>query len=109
MFHLSDEKIKTAFFSFKGGKSPDLDEINYDIEKQNFNSLLVRLKCVFDLCLKSGTFPRVTPVFKSADTSLMTNYRPIPVLQWFSKILERIMCNRLRCVAFLKFDYIYVS
>ena len=33
---LSDEKIKTAFFSLKGGKSPGFHEINYDIVKQNF-------------------------------------------------------------------------
>ena len=38
---------------------------------------------------------RVTPVFKSGDTSLMTNYRPISVLPCFSKMLERIMYNRL--------------
>ena len=54
---LSNEEIKTAFFSLKGGKSPDFDEINYDIVKQNFDSLLVPLKYIFDLSLKSGTFP----------------------------------------------------
>ena len=54
---------------------------------------------LFDLSLKSGTFPekmkiaRVRPVFKSCDTSLMTNYRA--ALPCFSKILERIMYNRL--------------
>ena len=83
---LSDEEIKTAFLSLKGGKSPGFDEIIYDIVKQNFNSLLVPLKYIFDLSLKSGTFPEkmkialVTPVFKSGDTSLTTNYRPISVL-----------------------------
>ena len=98
---LSDEELKTAFFSLKSGKSPGFDEINYNIVKQNFNSLLVPLKYIFDLSLKSGTFPekmkiaRVTPVFKSGDTSLMTNYRPISVLPCFSKMLKRIMYNRL--------------
>ena len=98
---LSDEEIKTAFFSLTGGKSPGFDEINYTIVKQNFNSLLVPLKYIFDLSLKSGTFPekmniaRVTLVFKSGDTSLMINYRPISVLPCFSKMLERIMYNRL--------------
>ena len=98
---LSDEEMKTAFFSLKGGKSSGFDERNYDIVKQNFNCLLVPLKYIFDLSLKSSTFPekmkiaRVTPVFKSGDTSLMTNYRPISVLPCFSKMLERIMYNRL--------------
>ena len=98
---LSDEKIKTAFFSLKGGKSPGFDEINDHIVKQNSNSLLVPLKYIFDLSLKSGTFlekmkiARVTPVFTSGDTSIMTNYRAISVLPCFSKMLERIMFNRL--------------
>ena len=51
---LSDEEIKTAFFSLKSGK---VLALIYDIVKQNFNSLLVPLKCIFDLSLKSGTFP----------------------------------------------------
>ena len=38
---------------------------------------------------------RVTPVLKSGDTSLMTNYRPISALPCFSKMLERIMYKRL--------------
>ena len=38
---------------------------------------------------------RVTPVFKPGDTSLMTNYQPIYVLPCFSKMIERIMNNRL--------------
>ena len=100
---LSDEEIKTAFFALKGGKSPSFDEINYGIVNQNFNSLLVPLKYNFELSLKSGTFPekmknaRVASVSKSGDTSLMTSYRPISVLPCFSKLLERIMYNRLVC------------
>ena len=54
--NLTDEEIKTAFFFLKGGKSPRFDEINYDIVKQKFNSLLASLKCIFDLSLKSFFF-----------------------------------------------------
>ena len=49
---LSDEEIKTAFFSVKGGKCPGFDEINYDIVKQNLNSLLVPLKYILTYPLK---------------------------------------------------------
>ena len=72
---LSDEEIKITFFSLKGDPSPGFDEINYDIVKQNFNSLLVLLKYIFNLFLKSGTFrekmkiAQGTAVFKSGDTS----------------------------------------
>ena len=77
---LSDEKIKTAFFSLRSGKSPDFDEVNYDILKKKSNSLLVPLKCIFDFSVKSGIFPekmkiaRATPVFRSGDTSFKTGF-----------------------------------
>ena len=76
-----DGKIKTAFFSLKGDKSPGFDEVNYDIVKQNSHSLLVPLKCIFDFSVKSGTFPekekiaRVTLVYTSGDTSLKTGFQ----------------------------------
>ena len=38
---------------------------------------------------------KVSPIFKKVDKSILSNYRPISVLPCFSKILERIMCNRL--------------
>ena len=38
---------------------------------------------------------KVLPFYKSGKKNLMTNYRPISVLSSFSKILERIMYNRL--------------
>ena len=38
---------------------------------------------------------KITPIFKSGDKELVSNYRPISVLSCFSKILERIMYNRL--------------
>ena len=55
---LSDGEIKTAFFSLKGSKSCGFDDINYDIVKQNFNSLLVPLKYIFDLSSKVAPFQR---------------------------------------------------
>ena len=53
------------------------------------------------MSLKHRTFPnsmkvaRVIPVFKSGDSSIASNYRPISILPCFSKIFERIMYNRL--------------
>ena len=38
---------------------------------------------------------KVTPTFKSRKKELLTNYREISVLSCFSKILERIMYNRV--------------
>ena len=38
---------------------------------------------------------KVTPVYKSGDSSSLSNYRPISLLPCFSKMLERITYRRL--------------
>ena len=38
---------------------------------------------------------KVTPLFKTDDPMIFSNYRPVSVLPAFSKILERLMYNRL--------------
>ena len=56
---------------------------------------------IFNLSLEKGIFledlkiARITPIFEAGDESKMGNYRPISVLPCFSKILERIMYNKL--------------
>ena len=53
------------------------------------------------MSIKKDIFPdqlkiaEVIPLFKKGDNALMDNYRPISVLPCFSKILERIIYNRL--------------
>ena len=57
--------------------------------------------CIFNLSLSTGIFPdklkiaKVSPIFKNGEKDLLTNYQPISVLPCFSKILERIMYERL--------------
>ena len=54
-----------------------------------------------NLSLRYGIFPaelkiaRVIPLFKSEDPGCFSNYRPVSVLPLFSKILERLMYQRL--------------
>ena len=78
-----------------------IDEINYNIIKNCIGALTKPLKHIFNLSLLTGVFPdqlkmaRVTPTFKSGEKTTVSNYRPISILPCFSKILERIMYNRL--------------
>jgi hypothetical protein len=54
-----------------------------------------------NLCFKHGVFPNylkqaiVTPVFKSGNRSIASDYRPISVLPAISKILEKLINTRL--------------
>ena len=56
---------------------------------------------VFNMSLASATFPKsmkimkVHPLFKSGDYMLYNNYRPISLLPVLSKILEKILHQRV--------------
>ena len=60
---------------------------------------------ITNLSFKNSVFPHelkkanVVPIFKKDDKMAFSNYRPVSVLPVFSKIIERLMYNRL-------FDYI---
>ena len=77
------------------------DEISFNIIKTCFGSLHKLLLHIFNQSLQSRIFPdqlkiaRVTLLFKKESNSELGNYRPISVLPCFSKILEKIMYNRL--------------
>ena len=69
------------------------DDISYNVV----------IKCFGELCtpVKHGIFPdslkiaKVTSVHKSSDSSSWSNYWPIFVSPYFSKMLEPIMYTRL--------------
>ena len=47
------------------------------------------------ICLLELKKAKVVPVFKSGDPSIFTNYRPISVLPFFSKVFAKIVYNCL--------------
>ena len=95
---ISVNEFKNAFFSVKTNKCPGHDEINFNVTKSCSGELCEPLqylsfeKCIFpnDLKIAIGT-----PIFKAGNNAELSNYRPISVLPLFSKILERVMYNRL--------------
>jgi hypothetical protein len=56
---------------------------------------------IFSKSMESGEIPsqlkmaKIIPLFKSGDKSVMHNYRPIALLDTFSKNCEKIVCKRL--------------
>ena len=98
---LSINELKETFFSLKTNKSPGYDDINFNVAKKCFGEINVPLKHLFNLLLENGIFhekmkiAKVIPLFKNGDPENITNYRPISVLPCFSKVLERIMYNRV--------------
>ena len=98
---LSINELKDAFFSLKINKSPGHDGVSFNVIKKCFGELCEPLKYLFNLSIVKGIFPddlkivKVTPIYKADNSSNISNYRSISVLPCFSKMLERIMYNRL--------------
>ena len=98
---LLEDIVLEAFKSLKTKKDQSFDEIDIIVIKQRYNHIKKPLISIFGDSIKLEAVPqklklaKVTPIFKSEKNELLTtNYRPILVLPYFSKILERIICNR---------------
>ena len=98
---ISVNELKNAFFSIKTNKCSEHDEISFNVIRSYFGQLCQPLQYLFTLSFEKTIFPgdlkivKVPPVFKAGDNAELSNYRPISVLPCFSKILERVIYNRL--------------
>jgi hypothetical protein len=78
-----------------------MDGIHSNVIKKTFHSYLKPLTHVLNLSILQGFFPeylklaKVIPLYKTGDSASFSNYRPVSVLPLFSKILERLMYNRI--------------
>ena len=86
--------------------APGHDEITSKViiditSKPIIDILTTPLTYITNLSFTEGVFPselkiaQVLPLYKSNDTMLFNNYRPISLLPYFSKLFERLMYNRL--------------
>ena len=78
-----------------------LDHISVEVFKR-FNIYYLNTICdIINLSFSTGIFPNcfkhaiVVPIFKKGDTSDVSNYRPIALLPFLSKIIERCLFTRL--------------
>jgi hypothetical protein len=98
---VSFTEIRDSVNQLQPKKSQDFNGISMFFVKKVIEPILIPLKHVFHLSLSTGTIPsqlkiaKVIPIFKSGDPTALDNYRPISLLSNFSKILEKIVGNRL--------------
>ncbi|EFO88306.1 hypothetical protein CRE_08487 [Caenorhabditis remanei] len=84
----------------RNGFSPHL--ANFLLIKKCATSLALLLSIVFNDSFRTSTVPQswkkavVTPVLKKGNASFSNNYRPISLTDPFSRIFERIICNRIK-------------
>ena len=92
--------IKAVISKLKDG-APGRDGILPKHLKCISESIAYPLSKIANLSFEQGVFPTelkiaiVSPLYKAKDPMFLNNYRPISLLSVFSKILERLMYNRL--------------
>ena len=78
-----------------------VDNIPPKVVKDAAKEIAKPLLILANRSLQSGQFPndekiaRITPVYKSDEKILLDNYRPISTLPVFSKVLEKLVYNRI--------------
>ena len=77
------------------------DNLNVKLFRSTYTSIITEILHFLNVCLKESTFPRllklavVKPIFKTGSKQHFNNYRPISLLPVMSKLLEKIIYNRL--------------
>ena len=98
---VSDNEVTNIVNSFKSGSAAGYDNISMNIIKQSIHLIVELITHIINLSITNGVVPdkmklaRIIPVFKCNDQTQLSNYRPISVLLAFSKILERVIYNRM--------------
>ena len=77
------------------------DGISSKLVKDLKNEIALPLSIMINTSIESGRVPdtmklaKVIPIYKSKDKQMLNNYRPISLLPIFSKILEKVIYQRL--------------
>ena len=92
---ITEEEVTDLLLSLDPAKSTGLDKISAVMLRSTAAFIAPSLTKLFNLSLASGRFPTdwkcacITPILKSGDSALASNYRPISILPIVSKVLER--------------------
>ena len=93
-------KVNEILRRLKNKGSRILD-IHPSVVKENIKIFSNHFTLLYNMSLVTKIFPdltkitRVSPAFKSGDSDILDNYRPISSLSVFSKVFERLTLNRI--------------
>ena len=96
---VTDIEIKEIINNLRSGISPGYDKIPMWLVKDSNEFITRPLVHIMNLSIRSGIVPdqlkiaRILPIFKSGETHVFSNYRPISVLPIFSKVFESSYAN----------------
>ena len=94
-------QLEKIFNTFKKSKGSGADgSANYFL-MIGLPAVIESLCDIFNLSIATGRFPdswksaRVAPIFKSGPTNDRSNYRPISVLPFVSRVFEKLIYKQL--------------
>ncbi|XP_057308170.1 uncharacterized protein LOC130646052 [Hydractinia symbiolongicarpus] len=99
--YISKIFVEKELRSLKRNKATGIDELPPGMLKDCAILISKPLSHIINLSINTSTVPsawkvaKVAPIFKSGDSSLLKNYRPISILPVLSKILEKAIHNEL--------------
>ena len=100
------EEVILLCNSSKSKKSCGPDGILSKVIKESIQIIAEHISNMINECFETGLFPsklkeaKITPVYKKGDKKDIGNYRPISVLNFFSKLYEKAI--NVRLVSFLE-------
>ena len=98
---VSSLEIEKIINNLPNKKSSGYDNLSNVLLKQIKNSITYPLTIISNHSITDGEFPHdmkaadVSPLYKSKEKHMVTNYRPISLLITISKILEKLVYNFL--------------
>lgn len=98
---VTDDELIEVIFQIKSKHSFGTDGIPSFLLKEILPFIINPLKLLLNLSFQTGKFPEklktaiIKPLFKQGDRKSLSNYRPIALLNAFSKVFEKLMSNRI--------------
>lgn len=99
------EEVRDTILQLADKKSTGIDEVPIKLIKDCINEFSLCFTYIINKSILLGNFPNrlktalIIPVYKKGNAGEINNYRPISLLSVFSKIIEKVMANRI--VSFL--------
>ena len=92
---MTTSDVSKSLWALKQSCTRDLDGLDRRILKLACPVIVETLTYLYNLCIDKNCFPskfkqaKVVPIYKSGDTADPSNYRPISILSFLSKPLEK--------------------